>query len=229
MTQASLLGMMAAIAVSAVPVASSTKDMSTGSPRGAGFDCTRTTTRAERLICGDDDLTRQDRYLNTVYAGAIRSAPPTMRAALVRTQRAWLAQRDACADTACMTASYDDRTAALWRERERIDRYLRRRVSRVGQCEVTTIAQIGPRLGASGPPDQSGTSITFANGVHQVSYDLERPIARSRLKDRARVCLVSIPRHCPPGDDRGRQYAVRNLRTGEQWQLFDSQHLCGGA
>ena len=229
MNQGLLLGLMAGIAVSAVPVASSRADQRAVGPRGAGFDCARTTTRAERLICGDDDLARQDQYLNTVYAGAIQSAPTTMRAALVRTQRAWLAQRDACADKACMTASYDDRTAALWRERERIDRYLRRRVSRVGQCEVTTITQIGPRLGASGPPDQSGTSITFANGVHQVSYDLERPIARSRLKDRARVCLVSIPRHCPPGDDRGRQYAVRNLRTGEQWQLFDSQHLCGGA
>ena len=31
------------------------------------------------------------------------------------------------------------------------------------------------------------------------------------------------------GDQRGRIYQARNLRTGGTWTLPDSQHSCGGA
>ena len=54
-------------------------------------------------------------------------------------------------------------------------------------------------------------------------------IARSRPGDPIRLCLVSIPKHCPPGDDRGRFYKATNLRTGKSWTLPDSEHMCGGA
>ncbi|WP_242182070.1 hypothetical protein [Sphingomonas sp. CARO-RG-8B-R24-01] len=194
-----------------------------------GLTCPRAATRVERAICNDPKLVQQDTYMAAAYAGLVRHAPTATRTAILRDQRAWLVRRDACRDTACVSKAYDDRSTALWQQRESVDRWRRRNVARVGQCETTTIDQIGPRLGDGTRPDDSGTSITFANGVHQVSYDLERAIARSRLGDRARVCLVALPRHCPPGDDRGRSYAVTNLRTGAHWRLFDSQHLCGGA
>lgn len=45
MTQALLLGMMVATAVSAAPVAFSREGLPAVGPRGAGFDCARTTTR----------------------------------------------------------------------------------------------------------------------------------------------------------------------------------------
>jgi hypothetical protein len=41
--------------------------------------------------------------------------------------------------------------------------------------------------------------------------------------------LVSIPRHCPKGDNRGRVYRTTNLRTHKSWKLPDSEHMCGGA
>ena len=195
----------------------------------AGFDCGNAANRMERLICSNPSLKRLDGDMSDTYAGLIRHAPPTTRASILRDQRVWLAQRDACADTACVTKAYDDRVTALWKQRDAVDRWRRRGVAKVGQCQATTIEQIGPRLGSGKRPDSSGTSVSFANGVHQVSYDLEPPIARSRLGDKAQVCLVSLPQNCPPGDDRGRSYAVKNLRTGERWRLFDSQHLCGGA
>jgi hypothetical protein len=54
-------------------------------------------------------------------------------------------------------------------------------------------------------------------------------IHRSRPGDKAKVCLVSIPKNCPPNDDRGKVYRATNLRTGESWEAPDSQHSCGGA
>lgn len=96
----------------------------------------------------------------------------------------------------------------------------------IGDCVQTTIALLGPRL--EGAPD-SGSSVEYANGMAQVEYDVLPGLANSRVGDEVRVCLVSVPENCPPGDDRGRMYSGTNLRTGESWLAPDSQHMCGGA
>ena len=95
----------------------------------------------------------------------------------------------------------------------------------VGECSETTIEDIGYRLG---DPD-SGSAISYANGGVQVSYDMIPEIHRSRAGDEVKLCLVSVPEDCPPGDDRGKVYSATNLRTGESWKAPDSQHSCGGA
>jgi hypothetical protein len=95
----------------------------------------------------------------------------------------------------------------------------------IGACGETTITDIGYRLG---DPD-SGSAISYANGGVQVSYDTIPEIHRSRIGDTVRLCLVSVPEDCPPGDDRGKVYSATNLRTGESWEAPDSQHSCGGA
>jgi hypothetical protein len=95
----------------------------------------------------------------------------------------------------------------------------------IGACSETTIEDIGYRLG---DPD-SGSAISYPNGGGQVSYDTIPEIHRSRVGDPVRLCLVSIPEDCPPGDDRGKVYSATNLRTGESWEAPDSQHSCGGA
>jgi hypothetical protein len=95
----------------------------------------------------------------------------------------------------------------------------------VGACSETTIEDIGYRLG---DPD-SGSAISYANGGSQVSYDTIPEIHRSRVGDPVKLCLVSLPEDCPPGDDRGKVYSASNLRTGESWEAPDSQHSCGGA
>ena len=102
----------------------------------------------------------------------------------------------------------------------------------IGQCSRTAIAWIGTRLedGRTGRPILgSGSSIRFENGGHQVSYDTVPQITASRIGDPVTMCLVLIPRNCPPGDNRGRVYQTINLRTHQSWQLSDSQHNCGGA
>lgn len=95
----------------------------------------------------------------------------------------------------------------------------------VGACSETTIEDIGYRLG---DPD-SGSAISYANGGGQVSYDTIPEIHRSQIGDPVRLCLVSTPEDCPPGDDGGKVYSATNLRTGESWEAPDSQHSCGGA
>ncbi|CAB3755114.1 hypothetical protein GQ57_12890 [Burkholderia sp. MSh2] len=76
-----------------------------------GIDCTRARTRTEHLICADKALVSTDNALSGAYDDtlALAADPP----AVIRSQRAWLARRDACADAACISTAYRDRTAAL--------------------------------------------------------------------------------------------------------------------
>jgi len=103
---------------------------------------------------------------------------------------------------------------------------------RVGTCVRTTISWVGQRLedGVTHRtiPD-SGSAVQFANGLYQVSYDQVAAVNGSRRGDPVFVCLMKLPEHCPPGDDRGKLYTTTNLRTEESWTLADSQHMCGGA
>lgn len=97
---------------------------------------------------------------------------------------------------------------------------------KVGHCVQTVISELGSRL--EGVPD-SGSAVAYANGLTGVSYDVVTTLRRSRVGDPVTLCLVSVPRNCPPGDDRGKVYSAANSRTKERWSLPDSQHSCGGA
>lgn len=96
---------------------------------------------------------------------------------------------------------------------------------RVGECTATTIKSVGTRLDTPG----SGSAVSFENGGGQVGYESVPAIDRSKAGDPVRMCLVSVPRDCPKGDDRGRVYRTTNLRTHQTWTMADSAHLCGGA
>jgi hypothetical protein len=96
----------------------------------------------------------------------------------------------------------------------------------VGECVETRVKTVENRL--ENTPG-SGSAITFVNGGAQVSYDQVPEVDRSRSGDRVTMCLVSVPKDCPPGDTRGRQYRTTNRRTGQSWTLPDAEHMCGGA
>jgi hypothetical protein len=57
----------------------------------------------------------------------------------------------------------------------------------------------------------------------------EDNIVASRVGDPIKLCLVSIPLHCPKGDGRGREHTARDLRNHRCGNLGDSEHMCGGA
>jgi hypothetical protein len=103
---------------------------------------------------------------------------------------------------------------------------------RVGQCSFTKVRNVETRLvygDTNKPVLGSGSAINFTNCGYQVSYQQVKAVDSSRSGDRVKMCLVSIPKGCPPGDDRGRVYRSTNLRTRHSWTLPDSEHICGGA
>lgn len=99
---------------------------------------------------------------------------------------------------------------------------------RLHQCVTTRIKQLGSRLEGQ-PESQSGSEVIYANGIFGVSYELVPALQHSRVGDPVRLCLISLPEDCPKGDDRGKIYAAKNLRTGARWELPDAEHMCGGA
>ena len=104
----------------------------------------------------------------------------------------------------------------------------RQPIARVGQCLNTRITSIGARI--EGDRNfENGMHFGTAAGVGGVGYERVPALRRSRVGDRVRTCLVSIPRNCPPDDDRGRIYRTTNLRTHQSWRMPDSLHGCGGA
>lgn len=200
-----IVPLLAALAATAAPASS-----------GPSFDCAAASNYAERAICKDPALARRDREVSALYARALGSAkdPDGLR----RDERKALGARGRCGTSGCVRAWYGERAAALTAA-------LPKRLQ-VGRCVRTTVSLVASRL--EGVPG-SGSSIAYADGHRQVSYETVPGVEASRPGDPVRLCLKSLPKRCPPGDDRGSVYGARNLRTGAAWTAADAQHSCGGA
>jgi hypothetical protein len=101
-----------------------------------------------------------------------------------------------------------------------------------GTCAFTRVRQVIQRLEDGRTHEviaNSGSAIVLANGVYGVSYDQVPAVNRARVGDPVMTCLAKLPRHCPPGDGRGKWYTTTDLRSDEAWTLPDSEHGCGGA
>jgi uncharacterized protein len=196
-----------------------------GQARAASFDCARAGTPTEVAICADPALSALDGALGLAYAQRL-ALDPSVR----EIQRAWLAARNSCGRrTDCLSPLMSAQLAWLRRGAPRPPSAL---PARVGDCALTAVKQVGTRLEDGQTGQQipgSGSAVAEADGGYQVSYDTIPAIEASRPGDPVLVCLISIPRGCPPGDDRGRNYAVGNLRTLGAWQAPDAEHMCGGA
>jgi hypothetical protein len=107
--------------------------------------------------------------------------------------------------------------------------------ARVGECAERTIAVILTRLNEKlpskkpRPGDDGGSYVRYTNNDTQVSYEWNAALVHSKVGDKVRFCLISIPKDCPPGDNRGRVYETTNLRTHGVWKMQDDPHMCGGA
>ena len=215
------------------------------------FDCAAARASDERAICSDARLAELDRDVASAYGQASAS---NMTAGSARgIARDGLAARHACgADRLCILDQQasdlnafedlgshvpvppwvgDSRLTLFRSEGKRPTQGLPRRV---GQCTIAKIASISGRVGGELKPpssasDSSGSLVQYAGGGLQVSYDYVAALGDSRIGDEVLVCLVSLPKDCPPGDDRGKTYSGTNLRTKGSWILPDSQHMCGGA
>lgn len=77
----------------------------------ASFDCSKASAKVEKMICADPKLSMLDEEMGKVYAEALRKAPDS--AVLKSEQRAWLKERNGCADTQCLELKYSGRIAEL--------------------------------------------------------------------------------------------------------------------
>jgi len=99
-------------------------------------------------------------------------------------------------------------------------------LTKVGQCVATTIKQKMTRL--DGVPD-SGDAVQYGNGIYGVTYDQVPELEAAHVGDHVKLCLTSLPKDCPKGDDRGKTYKATDVRTHKSWELPDAEHMCGGA
>jgi uncharacterized protein len=208
------------------------------------FDCGRAQKPFEIAICQTPELAEADRLISKSF-NKLPPGDPQRR--WVRTNNIF--REDCGSDPVCildiqtqalnMLATGPEGYKTADRFKARVEEMQRQKLGRkwqadlpmtVGDCRSTRITDIADRFGENiNKSTESGSSVDFRNGGHQVSYDKEGPLMRSRVGDMVKMCLSSIPKDCPPGDDRGRTYKVENLRTGEKWDLPDAQHMCGGA
>jgi hypothetical protein len=106
---------------------------------------------------------------------------------------------------------------------------------RVGTCYQTTVARTGGRFHWNErpplrtDPHDDELVVEYADGHVMLDWEFNFRVSQWRRGDRVRLCVVSLPRNCPPGDFRGVEYRARNARTGEVWRSGDSAHVCGGA
>jgi len=87
----------------------------------AGFDCARASTKQEKLICSDLQLSAADEELARAYRGALDLSSD--KEGLKKQQQSWIKTgRDACLDAASMLAAYKARIAALEGARQKSPR-----------------------------------------------------------------------------------------------------------
>jgi len=209
------------------------------------FDCNIARTQDEHAICSDSHLAELDQALSIAFNQAARKYKDESR----EIARDALAKRHSCADD--RLCILDQQVSAIttlsnlgsevpvppWAGSYRLELFKSRAdpptttlPNQVGQCTITKIASISTRFGEElKPGSDDGTAVSFANGGQQVSYNYEPTVGQSHIGDEVLLCLVSVPKDCPPGDDRGKIYSTTNLKTSGSWLLPDAQHSCGGA
>ncbi len=75
---------------------------------GASFDCAKSTSKVEKMICADEKLAKLDSELSQIYAGFY-----FLSKEIKGDQREWMKQRNQCKNTVCIQKTYESRIADL--------------------------------------------------------------------------------------------------------------------
>lgn len=201
----------------------------------ASFDCQKAVTPVEHAICDNPELSGLDDEMAENYQLALRKGnASTVKAG----QRAWLKERNACGDDRsgmdeCIKDQYGYRLNDLGRMV-----YLPQKLK---ACSNLMIEDKTTRLGVA--PSEAGGEVVVSTSHHlgfyvqsvaglpadedanQYMYDTD-DFAKG---DTVTVCLVRIPKHCPPGDDRGKEYTITNGKNRKSFSATPDWHSCGGA
>ena len=220
-----------------------------GAEAGPSFDCGKATLPDEKAICADPLLAAMDQLI----ADAYRNFEPAFDTDKKTIARGLVADRHACGDDrACIAAVLVNALDTYGGSQPWVEPYAEALIgkkafdtaadapkdaeqplpTKVGDCALTHITDLTTRF-REGPLSQAtpdaGSLVELANGGIGVSYDRDPGLFVSQVGDAAAICLMSIPRDCPKGDERGREYYGVDLVLKGTWVLPDSQHGCGGA
>jgi uncharacterized protein len=222
----------------------STVLLSISTAQAVSFDCHQAVSIDEQVVCANPTLSELDSSMSDAYAKIRMNGNNDDRTNVLSDARYFVYRRHQCGnDTACLVSVYMGAIERYHGYGVTLDWPSYIDVSsmvhnippetyglplQAGVCTTTHIRDIGGRLEGDNK-FESGTSVMMANGGYQVSYERQNGIISSKIGDKVLMCLISIPRHCPPGDGRGRTYTTTNLRTHATWTLPDSEHMCGGA
>lgn len=80
-----------------------------GKSIAASFDCSKATTRTEKMVCANPELSQLDESLSRAY----RAVQKRFGKAAARDQRWWLLLRDECSDESCLKLRYELRIEEL--------------------------------------------------------------------------------------------------------------------
>ena len=82
-----------------------------GTVQAASFDCGKATTKMEKMICADEDLSKLDEKLAEAYKTALHSEKqPNV---LQQAQQQWLTKRNDCVAVSCAKHAYETRLQTL--------------------------------------------------------------------------------------------------------------------
>jgi len=79
--------------------------------QAASFDCAKAATKVEKLICGDQELSKLDDELAISYKAAQQNS--AQGSALRQEQKQWMNERNGCGDSACVKQAYERRLLSL--------------------------------------------------------------------------------------------------------------------
>jgi len=172
------------------------------------------------------NLDEANSVLNDIYGSLMKDLPAPDRVGLRNSQRQWIADRN----RQCGLEPQNDCAKRMTEAKalELDSQWTARFMPHEGDCFSTAVKEVGTRL--EDDPDQtSGASISYEDGHYQVDYDSSPKTLGFSRGDPVRLCVVSLPTNCPPGDHRGVEYKALDLATQRSWTAADSEHECGGA
>lgn len=113
----------------------------------AGFDCSKSTSAMETLICKDAKTSALDGKLQQTYKAALAVVASSSKKALIEEQRHWITYtRNICQDEACLQQVYAARIAVLARNEKDIINKLSCEVPDGGAECVNVVAYRDPSI-----------------------------------------------------------------------------------
>lgn len=77
----------------------------------ASFDCAKSATKVEKIICGDSGLSKLDEELAAVYKASLQDVKHAE--VIKQSQKEWIRQSKGCSDAACLQKEYGIRLSLL--------------------------------------------------------------------------------------------------------------------